>query len=79
MWRRDGGEVYYLAPDNRLMAVRMTGGSPLPTPSAPSLLFQTPLFNGLYVPSPDGQRFLVATPAASTDVVAMEVVVNALR
>jgi hypothetical protein len=36
------------------------------------------LFAGLYVPSPDGQRFLVATPAASADVVAMELIVNAL-
>jgi Tol biopolymer transport system component/tRNA A-37 threonylcarbamoyl transferase component Bud32 len=43
-----------------------------------TVLFQMPLFSGLYVPSPDGQRFLVATPTASTDVVAMEVIVNAL-
>jgi len=70
--------LYFIAPDNRLMAVAITPGSPLPSSSAPTVLFQMPLFNGLYSPSPDGQRFLIATPAESTDVVAMEVLVNPL-
>jgi Tol biopolymer transport system component len=79
MWRRDGREVYYVASDNRLMAADITSGSPLPSSSPPTVLFQMPLFSGLYVPSPDGRRFLVATPATSTDIVAMELIVNPLR
>lgn len=79
MWRRDGGEVYYVGSDNRLMSVSVTSGSALPSSGPPAVLFQMPLFSGLYAPSPDGQRFLVATPAASTDVVAMELLVHPLR
>jgi eukaryotic-like serine/threonine-protein kinase len=78
MWRRDGREVYYIAPDNRVMAVAISAGSALPSAGSPTVLFQVPLFSGLYAPSADGQRFLIATPTASTDIVAMEVVVNAL-
>ena len=74
LWRRDGGELYFLTPDNRVMAVSMTpsGASP------PAQLFQAPLFSSLYAPAPDGSRFLIATPAPSTDVVPMELVLNPL-
>jgi Tol biopolymer transport system component len=78
MWRRDGREIYYVGSDNRLMAATVTPGSPLPATSPATPLFQMTLFGGLYVPSPDGQRFLVAMPAPAADVVAMELVVNAL-
>jgi Tol biopolymer transport system component len=74
LWRRDGRELYFLAPDNRVMAASMTpsGGSP------PAQLFQAALFGSLYAPAPDGSRFLIATPAPSTDVVPMELLLNPL-
>jgi Tol biopolymer transport system component len=78
MWRRDGRELFFVGADNRLMTAAVTSGSPLPSIAAATPLFQATLFGGLYVPSPDGQRFLVATPAASTEVVAMELIVNVL-
>ena len=57
-WRRDGGELFYLAPDKRLMAVSVTkSGSGLET-GPPRALF-TLSTTSSYEPSPDGQRFLV--------------------
>jgi Tol biopolymer transport system component len=70
VWRRDGKELFYLAPDRFLMAVPMTVGTPLER-SAPTRLFQTKLSMSMdfghtrnqYVVSADGQRFLVNEPA----------------
>jgi len=41
-------------------------------------VFDVPLFGGLYAPAADGRRFLIAMPAPSTDVVAMELQINPL-
>lgn len=63
-WRADGKELYYIAPDNRLMAaeVSMKGAEvevgavrPLFGPMPTGLGYQHDV-------SPDGQRFLVVTP-----------------
>jgi dipeptidyl aminopeptidase/acylaminoacyl peptidase len=64
-WRRDGRELYFMSPDNRLMAAAVTIsaddtdieiGKPAP-------LFTSPLPDGsTYAPAPDGQRFLVSQP-----------------
>jgi eukaryotic-like serine/threonine-protein kinase len=70
-WRRDGKELFYLASDNRLMAVpiqldssgeNLEVGTPMP-------LFQTRLAGTArtdverhYTVSADGQRFLMGTP-----------------
>ncbi len=72
-WRRDGREIYFVAPGSRLMAsaVTATGASAVAAPA--STLFQVPLFGGLYAPSADGRRFLIAMLAPSTDVVPMEI------
>ena len=57
-WRRDGRELFYLAPDRRLMAVSVSqSGSRLET-GPPRALF-TLSTTSRYEPSPDGQRFLV--------------------
>ncbi len=66
-WSADGSEVYYLAPDSKLMAVRFTPGTP-PQLQLPVALFQTHLANGnnvvgnkaQYAVSRDG-RFLLNT------------------
>ncbi len=63
-WRGDGHEIYYLSEDRKLMAVSVGAG---PTFDIPKLLFQTRVPEGItsrrthYVPSRDGQRFLVNT------------------
>jgi hypothetical protein len=41
-------------------------------------MFQTALYTGLFAASPDGQRFLIASPAPSSDIVPLEIRLNAL-
>jgi len=63
-WRGDGREIYYLSEDRKLMAVSVGAG---PSFAVPKLLFQTRVPEGItsrrthYVPSRDGQRFLINT------------------
>jgi eukaryotic-like serine/threonine-protein kinase len=78
LWRGDGREIYYVGTGNRLMsaAITMTGASL--SVGSPLVLFEAPLFGGLYAPAADGSRFLIALPAPSTDVVPIEVRVNAI-
>jgi Tol biopolymer transport system component len=79
-WRRDGRELYYLAPDHHLMAVEVKPGVRFEA-SVPKVLFKTcePVFwteryQSTYDPAPDGQRFLFNCPAESSSLV--EVVIN---
>jgi Tol biopolymer transport system component len=65
-WSPDGSELYYIAPDRRLMAVRVRGGSGGFQWDAPRPLFQTALadlgpFRGCwgYAVAPDNQHFLI--------------------
>jgi Tol biopolymer transport system component len=64
-WRRDGKELYYLAPDGKLMAVDITAGGKLDC-GPPRELFGTGLrMNPVvdqYAVTPDGQSFLVLKP-----------------
>lgn len=64
-WRRDGKELFYLAPDRKLIAVEVKAGSTF-EPGVPKALFQTQVLGvtdarNHYAPSGDGQRFLVST------------------
>ena len=68
MWRRDGKELFYIAPDRKLMAVGIdtTGGSFKAT--VPHELFATSITSThhsfrQYDVSLDGQRFVVNTRA----------------
>jgi Tol biopolymer transport system component len=57
-WRRDGKEIYYVAPDGMLMSMPIdVAASPVTTGSA-QRLFPTSLTDW-YEPAPDGQRFLI--------------------
>ena len=66
-WRRDGRELFYLAPDRTMMAVDVTTGAALEN-GTPHPLFRTQApFPGWfwrrnYDVSADGGRFLVTTP-----------------
>ena len=77
-WRTDGRELYFVGPGNRLMAATVSLTRATLAVSSPSVLFEVPVFGGLYAPSGDGRRFLIAMPAPSTDVVPMEVQLNPL-
>ena len=74
-WRADGREIYYLSEDRKLMAVPVGAG---PSFGIPKPLFQTHVPPGVswlrthYVPSRDGQRFLVNV---ATDTVASPITV----
>ncbi len=57
-WRRDGKELYYLAPDNEVMRVALSSSVP-PQPSAPAALFRVESVVRDYDVAADGQRFLV--------------------
>jgi Tol biopolymer transport system component len=61
-WRRDGRALYYLAPDNRVMAVAV-GADPRSQPGVPRVLFEAPLSGADaghgYAVTGDGQRLLV--------------------
>jgi serine/threonine-protein kinase len=80
-WRRDGKELFYLTPDNQLMAVPINTDAASFQPGIPKPLFQTTLvpistWKNIYVPSPDGQRFLMLTPEGQAKPEPITVVVN---
>jgi hypothetical protein len=64
-WRRDGKELFYIAPDARLMAVPIVTQGGMLDPGTPVTLFQTRIAGGganplrqQYDVAPDG-RFLI--------------------
>ena len=79
-WRRDGRELYYLAPDGKLMAVDVGAGATFQA-SAPRPLFQTQVpglvnVRNHYAPAGDGQRFLVNTLVGESAVAPITIVLN---
>jgi serine/threonine protein kinase len=70
-WRRDGRELFYLGPNDEMMAVDMAPGAVQPT-GLPKQLFRIPLNVFTHVPfapydvAPDGQRFLLNLPETPT-------------
>jgi hypothetical protein len=74
-WRRDGKELFYVALDDRLMAVpiRISSDGKAIDAGAPRPLFGTHIggavsgvYRPQYVVSPDGQRFLMGTVTEET-------------
>jgi Tol biopolymer transport system component len=78
-WRRDGREIYYLSEDRKLMAVAVGAG---PSFDVPKTLFQTRVPVGVnalrtnYVPTRDGQRFLINTQSGEAAPTPITVVLN---
>jgi hypothetical protein len=63
-WRRDGKELFYVAPDGKVMAVDVSTGAAFEA-GTPHALFATSLKNASgskYDVSADGQRFLLNRP-----------------
>jgi dipeptidyl aminopeptidase/acylaminoacyl peptidase len=61
-WRRDGREMFYIAPDNMMMSVKVNARPGAFTIEAPVPLFRTMAELGPAFPydvSPDGERFII--------------------
>ena len=83
-WRRDGREIYYLAPDAKLMAVEVKM-TPQFEHSVPKPLFRTRVFGGSvvaggaylrYAATADGKRFLIDSAVEETVQAPITVVLN---
>jgi dipeptidyl aminopeptidase/acylaminoacyl peptidase len=78
-WRRDGKELFYLAPDGSLMAVDVTPGQGLEI-GVPKVLFHThpgdATDRNRYAVSGDGQRFLIESRASQPASTSITVVLN---
>ena len=81
-WRRDGRELYYLAPDRTLMAVEIDLGGEQPQIGEPVALFRTrvPAGGGAreYAVSRDG-RFLIKTVEEDRQSAGISVMLNWLE
>jgi eukaryotic-like serine/threonine-protein kinase len=82
-WRPDGRELFYIAPDRKLMSVSITARPDSPALSAPRPLFQTRISGSLgrdlrnnYAVSRDGQRFLIVTDEGQPSSPPITVIVN---
>jgi Tol biopolymer transport system component len=76
-WRGDGNELFYLAPDRKLMAVPIKHGA---ADSLPRALFETQIeaytAPNRYDVTADGQRFLVNVPVGAPVTTPLTVVMN---
>jgi len=83
-WSRDGKELFYVAPDRKLMSVEVNANGENFERTAPHPLFElranvaaSGVFLYRYAPAPDGERFLVSTdPEPSTEAPPLTVFVN---
>jgi eukaryotic-like serine/threonine-protein kinase len=80
-WRRDGKELFYLSPGDKMMAVEVNTDSSQLQAGIPTPLFQAQLIASIflrnrYVVSADGQRFLTLSPVGDTLFNPITVVLN---
>jgi Tol biopolymer transport system component len=78
-WQHDGTEIFYLAPDNKLMAATVNGKGASFEVRAVKPLFETRIVLGgryQYAISADGQRFLINTPSEQAASAPITVVLN---
>jgi serine/threonine protein kinase len=79
-WRADGKELFYLAPEGKMMSVPVDSGAASLKLGVPKPLFPTRLgFDSVfrqYDVSADGQRFLLAQPLEDSASVPITVIVN---
>ena len=73
LWRQDGRELYYVAPDKKLMAVDINSTPSMFARGEPRVLMETRMTGWerlgagccQYAPSKDGTRFLISTATSS--------------
>jgi Tol biopolymer transport system component len=75
-WRRDGGEIYWVAPGGELMAASLRSSDDPLRIGAPVALFRLETGIEQYDVMPDGTRFLVSTALSKVPRPPIEVVVN---
>jgi Tol biopolymer transport system component len=78
-WMQDGTEIFYLAPDDKLMTAAVNGRGSAFEVAAVRPMFQARARLGQrysYAVSPDGQRFLVNTLAEQPGAAPITLVVN---
>jgi Tol biopolymer transport system component/predicted Ser/Thr protein kinase len=77
-WRQDGSEIFYVSPDNKLMAATVNGKDSSFEVGAIKPLFATRPGGprNWYTVSPDGQRFLINTAPEQATVEPLTVVLN---
>jgi Tol biopolymer transport system component len=80
-WRRDGKELFYLAPDSHIMAATIDTKGPELRTSAAQPLFQAPETPGTveraqFIPNVDGTKFLVNARVDTHEPVGISVIVN---
>ena len=87
-WRRSGKELFYIAPDGKLMAVPIQAAGQTLEAGAPVALFQTRIVGGRagiasqaqqYAVAPDGQRFLINIIADESTTSPITIVTNWAR
>jgi Tol biopolymer transport system component len=62
LWRGDGQELFYMAPDGSIMSVDVRVADGVPSPAPARRLFAAPVslvIRRSYAVTPDGQRFLI--------------------
>jgi dipeptidyl aminopeptidase/acylaminoacyl peptidase len=74
-WRGDGREIFYLAPNGKMMAVAVSSEKEFRT-GTPTALFQTPAGTVFGDVTTDGKRFLLIAPIGSSASVPFTVVLN---
>jgi hypothetical protein len=62
LWRADGKEMFYIAPDGTLMAVAVNTEPTFSVNGAPQALFKVPQNVLFFDVASDGQRFLIPVP-----------------
>ena len=77
----NGKEIFYLAPDKKLMAADVKAKGSSFEAETPKVLFQThvigyPMPRNAYDVSADGQRFLIITPFEAANTTPITVVAN---
>jgi eukaryotic-like serine/threonine-protein kinase len=76
-WCRDGKELFYLAADRKIMAVKVTIGATIQA-GAPQPLFDTRIAHSFarFAVAANGQRFLVPVPVSEASATPATVVIN---
>lgn len=74
-WRGDGRELFYLAPDGKMMTAEISAGPQFRT-GVPVPLFQAPPGAIVGDASVDGRRFLLVTPTGHAATTPFTVVLN---
>ncbi|HEV2064056.1 MAG TPA: protein kinase [Thermoanaerobaculia bacterium] len=81
-WRGDGKEIFYLAPEGRLMAVAVTAGSAFEAAGTEALFRTGTAFADAggesiqYAAASNGQRFLINVPVGGTSAQPITVVID---